>query len=70
MGDRWVDDAQLTALRVYVTDLAAFRAAGAAVGEGWRTHLGKVFPAMTLVGVSALLDPHALVEIEAEAVLP
>ena len=31
---------------------------------------GKHFPAMTLVQVSALIDPHAKVEIEADAVLP
>ena len=32
--------------------------------------LGRHFPAMTLVAVTALVDPNARVEIEAEAVLP
>ncbi|MCZ6629434.1 MAG: RidA family protein, partial [SAR324 cluster bacterium] len=46
------------------------REAGAALGEAWIKHLGKHFPAMTLVEVSALLNPDALVEIEAEGRLP
>jgi len=57
-------------LRAYVTDTEAFEAAGAAVGAAWGRHLGKHFPAMTLVEVSRLLDSNAMVEIEAEAVLP
>ncbi len=57
-------------LRAYVTDIEAFNQAGAAIGQAWTAHLGKHFPAMTLVEVSRLIDPDALVEIEAEAVLP
>jgi enamine deaminase RidA (YjgF/YER057c/UK114 family) len=57
-------------LRAYVTDIAAFNRAGAAIGEAWAATLGKHFPAMTLVQVSALIDPNALVEIEGEAILP
>ena len=57
-------------LRAYVTDTEAFNAAGAAVGAAWGEHLGRHFPAMTLVEVSRLLDPNAMVEIEGAAVLP
>ena len=57
-------------LRAYVTDTEAFNAAGAAVGAAWGEHLVRHFPAMTLVEVSRLLDPNAMVEIEGEAVLP
>ncbi|MGQ3301881.1 RidA family protein [Reyranella sp.] len=60
----------LVALRAYVTDIAEFNAAGAAVGAAWGTTLGRHFPAMTLVQVSALIDPNAKVEIEGEAILP
>jgi enamine deaminase RidA (YjgF/YER057c/UK114 family) len=60
----------LVMLRAYVTDVDAFKAAGPAVGAAWGEHLGKHFPAMTLVEVSRLLDPNAMVEIEGEAVLP
>lgn len=57
-------------LRAFVTDMAAFHASGAAIGEAWKASLGKHFPAMTLVQVVALVDPNAQVEIEAEAVIP
>jgi enamine deaminase RidA (YjgF/YER057c/UK114 family) len=60
----------LVALRAYVTDINEFNAAGAAIGAAWGATLGKHFPAMTLVQVSALIDPNAKVEIEAEAILP
>lgn len=60
----------LVALRAYVTDIAEFNAAGAAVGAAWGATLGRHFPAMTLVQVSALIDPNAKVEIEGEAILP
>ncbi len=60
----------LVALRAYVTDIAEFNAAGARIGAAWGATLGKHFPAMTLVQVSALIDPNAKVEIEAEAILP
>ncbi|MBL8554209.1 MAG: RidA family protein [Phenylobacterium sp.] len=56
-------------LRAYVTDMAEFNAGGAEVGAAWGATLGRHFPAMTLVGVTALVDPNARVEIEAEAVL-
>ena len=48
----------LVALRAYVTDIAEFNAAGAAIGAAWGSTLGRHFPAMTLVQVSALIDPH------------
>jgi len=60
----------LVALRAYVTDIAEFNAAGAAIGAAWGGTLGRHFPAMTLVQVSALIDPAAKVEIEGEAILP
>lgn len=59
----------LVALRVYVTSIADFNQNGTAIGQAWMESLGKHFPAMTLVQVSGLLDPHARVEIEAEAIL-
>ena len=53
----------------YVTDIAAFRAAGAELGVVWREMMGRHFPAMAVVGVTELVDVGALVEIEATAVL-
>jgi enamine deaminase RidA (YjgF/YER057c/UK114 family) len=59
----------LVALRVYVTQISEFNENGPAIGQSWMESLGKHFPAMTLVQVSGLLDPNAIVEIEAEAIL-
>jgi len=41
-----------------------------ALGEAWREAMGAHFPAMTIVEVSGLLEPEALLEIEATAILP
>jgi enamine deaminase RidA (YjgF/YER057c/UK114 family) len=54
---------------IYVTDKLEYRAHISAVGERYRKHMGKHFPAMVLVQVAALLDDAAKVEIEAMAVL-
>jgi enamine deaminase RidA (YjgF/YER057c/UK114 family) len=56
-------------MTVYVTDLAAYRAIGPALGPVWRARFGKHFPAMALVGVTGLVEQEALVEIETIAVL-
>ena len=63
------DIGNIVMLRAYVTDMAEFNGGGAAVGEAWGATLGRHYPAMTLVGVTALVDPNARVEIEAEVVL-
>ena len=56
-------------LVVYVTDRREYAARTREIGERWRAHMGKHFPAMTLVEVSALLEDGAKVEIEGIAVL-
>lgn len=56
-------------LTMFVTDKAAYIAARSEIGDRYRVRMGRHFPAMTLVEVSALLEPGALVEIEATAVL-
>lgn len=53
----------------YVTDITAFRASGAALGAVWREMMGRDYPAMSVVGVATLVEPEALVEIEATAVV-
>ena len=57
-------------LVIYVTDKIAYRERTREVGERYRKHLGKHFPAMVLVQVAGLLDDAAKVEIEGMAVLP
>jgi enamine deaminase RidA (YjgF/YER057c/UK114 family) len=55
---------------IFVTDLDQYRATRKPLGEAYRTIMGSHYPAMALVEVKRLLDPGALVEIEATAVLP
>ena len=54
---------------IYVTDMVQYRASLKPLGEVYRRRMGTHFPAMTLVEVTALVDPGAVVEIEATAVL-
>ncbi len=60
---------QIVKLTIYVTDLDAYRSSLKEIGEVWRRRLGKVFPAMALLGVAGLVEHEALVEIEAVAAL-
>jgi len=59
----------LVSLQVFVTNLAAYRLALAALGTVWRQHFGRRYPAMALIGVTELFDPRALVELVGIAVL-
>lgn len=57
-------------LTIYVTDMEAYRGSLAEVGAAYRSVFGKHFPAMALVAVTELVDPRAVVEVEATAVIP
>ena len=57
-------------LTIYVTDIEAYRGSLREIGAGYREGFGKHFPAMALVAVTELVDPRAVVEIEATAVIP
>ncbi|MEO8500514.1 MAG: RidA family protein [Vicinamibacteria bacterium] len=56
-------------MTVYVTDIDLYRSSRKALGGTWRSRMGSHYPAMALVEVKSLLDPLALVEIEATAVI-
>ena len=60
----------LVSLVVYATDLDEYRASLSDLGEVWRHHFGRRYPAMALVEVSALLEPKARVELMGVAVVP
>ena len=61
---------QIVRLLVYVTNKIEYRGRTSEVGERYRKHMGKHFPAMVLVEVAGLLDDLAKVEIEGMAVIP
>lgn len=54
----------------YVVDIAAYRAELPAIGAAYRELIGRNYPAMAVVQVLALVEPDALIEIEATAVVP
>jgi enamine deaminase RidA (YjgF/YER057c/UK114 family) len=60
----------LVSLVVYATKLDEYRASLSDLGEVWRQHFGRRYPAMALIGVSALLDPLARIELMGVAVVP
>ncbi|MET0832251.1 MAG: RidA family protein [Acidimicrobiia bacterium] len=60
----------IVSMTVFTTDIDAYRASLRDLGGIWRRHMGLHFPAMALVGVAALVEPDALVEITAVAVIP
>lgn len=60
----------LTEMTVFVTDLQGYRERYRELGPVWKERLGRHYPAMALIGVAGLVEPRALVEIQARAVLP
>ena len=54
----------------YVTDVDEYRLGLSEIGAAWRELIGRHFPAMAVVGVSALVEPKAKIEIETMAVVP
>ena len=64
------EPSNIARLVIYVTDKIEYRERTREVGERYRKHMGKHFPAMVLVQVGGLLDDAAKVEIEGIAVLP
>ena len=57
-------------LLVFVTDVGEYKAALRELGGVYRRHFGRRYPAMALLGVSALFDAAAKVELVATAVIP
>lgn len=54
----------------YVTSKRDYLASAPQIGAIWREILGKVFPCMGVVEVSALVEDAALVEMEVTAIVP
>lgn len=59
----------LVRLTWYVVSRDAYVASAKALGEVYREVIGRHFPTMSAVQVCALIEPGALVEIEATAVV-
>ncbi|HLY58206.1 MAG TPA: RidA family protein [Stellaceae bacterium] len=60
----------LTSLTWYFTDKAEYLQNLKAIGAAYRETIGRVYPAMAVVQVAALVEDRAKVEIQAVAVVP
>ena len=60
---------QIVRLLIYVIDRNEYSARLREIGERYRAHMGKHFPAMVLVEVKGLLEDAAQVEIEGTALI-
>lgn len=60
----------LVSMLVFVTDAAEYRENMRSLGKIWRSHVGRHYPAMTLLQVGGLLYPELQVELLATAVIP
>jgi len=57
-------------MTAYCCDRPAYLAARGELGAIWRRHMGRHFPAMSMIFVADLLDHPAKIELEATAVIP
>ncbi len=62
------EPADTVKLTYYVTDIQAYRDNRSALGAAYREFFRTDYPASTLVEVRSLVDPDALIEIDAVAV--
>ncbi|HEU5155925.1 MAG TPA: RidA family protein [Streptosporangiaceae bacterium] len=60
----------LVSVLIYTTDAAAYRARLRELGEIYRRHCGRHYPAMALFEVTGLFDPAAMIELVGTAVIP
>ncbi|GMA14276.1 RidA family protein (plasmid) [Deinococcus metallilatus] len=60
----------LVRLTWFITDRDAYLANQQRLGAAYREVLGRHYPAMSVIAVTALMESRALVEIEGTAVIP
>ena len=58
----------LVSMQIFVTDVAEYQRTSKQIGDAYRRHFGRHYPAMALLEVSRLFDPRAKVELMAIAV--
>jgi enamine deaminase RidA (YjgF/YER057c/UK114 family) len=60
----------VVSMLIFTTAMAEYRASRSELGPVYRRHFGRHYPAMGLFGVTELVEPAALVEVVAAAVIP
>lgn len=66
-GGRVEDICRITA---FCCDKPAYLAARPELGAIWKRHMGRHYPAMSMIFVADLLDSPGVIELEATAVIP
>jgi len=61
--------ADIVRMTWYIKDLDDYRSNLAGIGQAYRDVIGKNYPVMAVIGVSDLVEPQALIEIETTAVI-
>jgi enamine deaminase RidA (YjgF/YER057c/UK114 family) len=62
--------AHICRITAYCCDKPAYLAARAELGAIWKRHMGRHYPAMSMIFVADLLDSPGKIELEATAVIP
>ena len=57
-------------ITAFCRDKPAYMAARGELGAIWKRHIGRHYPAMSMIFVSDLLDHPGVIELEATAVIP
>jgi enamine deaminase RidA (YjgF/YER057c/UK114 family) len=70
LSEAGAEPQHLVRLTWFITDRTAYRAAQRDIGLVYRELMGRHYPPMSVVVVTALIEERAKVEIEATAVLP
>jgi enamine deaminase RidA (YjgF/YER057c/UK114 family) len=60
----------VVSLQIFATDVGEYAARMEEIGEAYRKHFGKHFPAMALLATMELFEPGARVELMGIAVIP
>jgi enamine deaminase RidA (YjgF/YER057c/UK114 family) len=60
----------IVSMQIFVTDADEYRSSLEEIGERWRRHFNRHYPAMSLLEVRGLFDPAARVELMCTAVIP
>lgn len=69
LGEANAEPRHVVRMTWYITDKPAYLGSLKEIGRAWREVMGRHFPAMAVVVVSALIEDRAKVEIEATAVV-
>ncbi len=60
----------LASMQIYVVDVHEYRSRLKEIGQAYREHFGKHYPAMALLATFELFEPGAHVELVGTAVIP